>query len=67
MPTRRRPRERLEERLLNLLSSHAERGHALTEPPPDTLVVIEPARIVYTEHWLRGEGYAARQFWKRNP
>jgi nitroimidazol reductase NimA-like FMN-containing flavoprotein (pyridoxamine 5'-phosphate oxidase superfamily) len=48
-------------------NEHAERGRPLTEPPPGTLVVIEPARIVYTEHWLRGEGYAARQFWKRNP
>jgi hypothetical protein len=28
-------------------------------------VVIEPDRIVYTEHWLRREGFAARQFWKR--
>jgi hypothetical protein len=30
------------------------------------LVVIEPSRIVYTEHWLRREGLAARQFWKRS-
>jgi hypothetical protein len=28
-------------------------------------VVVEPHRIVYTGHWLRREGFAARQFWKR--
>ena len=46
-------------------NEHAERHRPLTEPPRDTLVVIEPNRIVYTEHWLRREGFAARQFWKR--
>jgi nitroimidazol reductase NimA-like FMN-containing flavoprotein (pyridoxamine 5'-phosphate oxidase superfamily) len=46
-------------------NEHAERGRPVSEPPRDTLVVIEASRIVYTEHWLRREGYAARQFWKR--
>lgn len=46
-------------------SEHAERGRPLSEPPEDTLVVIEAERIVYTEHWLRREGYAPRQFWRR--
>lgn len=46
-------------------NEHAERGRPLTEPPADTLVVVQAARIVYTEHWLRREGYAARQFWAR--
>lgn len=46
-------------------NEHAEQGRSLAEPPRDTLVVIEPNRIVYTEHWLRREGFAARQFWKR--
>ena len=49
----------------NHQSANAERGRSLAEPPRDTLVVIEPSRIVYTEHWLRREGFAARQFWKR--
>ncbi|WP_229074476.1 pyridoxamine 5'-phosphate oxidase family protein [Actinoplanes sp. DH11] len=48
-------------------NEHAERGRPLAEPPRDTLVVVEADRIVYTEHWLRREGYAARQFWKRSP
>ncbi|WP_436527625.1 pyridoxamine 5'-phosphate oxidase family protein [Actinoplanes sp. HUAS TT8] len=48
-------------------NEHAERGRSVAEPPSDTLVVIEPNRIVYTEHWLRREGFAARQFWKRLP
>nr|WP_221377828.1 pyridoxamine 5'-phosphate oxidase family protein [Actinoplanes polyasparticus] len=46
-------------------NEHAEQGRPITEPPRDTLVVIEPDRIVYTEHWLRREGFAARQFWRR--
>ena len=28
------------------------------------LVVVPAERIVYTEHWLRREGYAPRQFWR---
>lgn len=48
-------------------NEHAERGRSPSEPPSDTLVVIEPNRIVYTEHWLRREGFAARQFWRRPP
>lgn len=47
-------------------NEHAERGRSLAEPPRDTLVVIEPDHIVYTEHWLRRDGFAARQFWKRS-
>jgi len=46
-------------------NEHAERGRLLSEPPRDTLVVVEAHRIVYTEHWLRREGFAARQFWRR--
>jgi nitroimidazol reductase NimA-like FMN-containing flavoprotein (pyridoxamine 5'-phosphate oxidase superfamily) len=46
-------------------NEHAERGKPLSEPPRDTLVVIEADRIVYTEHWLRREGLAPRQFWRR--
>ncbi|RQX18642.1 pyridoxamine 5'-phosphate oxidase [Micromonospora ureilytica] len=46
-------------------NEHAERGRQLSEPPKDTLVVVEADRIVYTEHWLRREGFAPRQFWRR--
>ncbi|MFY1661809.1 pyridoxamine 5'-phosphate oxidase family protein [Micromonospora sp. WMMD1274] len=46
-------------------NEHAERGRSLSEPPDDPLVVIEADRIVYTEHWLRREGYAPRQHWRR--
>src|SRR5262245_25374686 len=44
-------------------NEHAEQGRLLSEPPEDTLVIVEPERIVYTEHWLRREGFAPRQFW----
>ncbi|GAA1424063.1 hypothetical protein GCM10009662_84610 [Catellatospora coxensis] len=46
-------------------SDHVERSRPLDEPPAGPLVVIEAERIVYTEHWLRRDGYAPRQFWRR--
>ncbi|WBB69466.1 pyridoxamine 5'-phosphate oxidase family protein [Micromonospora sp. WMMD812] len=46
-------------------SDHVERSRSLDEPPADPLVVVEADRIVYTEHWLRREGYAPRQSWHR--
>ncbi len=45
-------------------NEHAERGRSLSEPPGDPLVVIEAVRVVYTEHWLRREGFAPRQVWR---
>lgn len=46
-------------------SDHVERSRSLECPPNDPLVIVEAERIVYTEHWLRRDGYAPRQFWKR--
>jgi hypothetical protein len=46
-------------------NDHAERGRPPGEPPRSTLVVVEAERIVYTEHWLRREGFAPRQNWRR--
>ncbi|WNV91741.1 pyridoxamine 5'-phosphate oxidase family protein [Umezawaea sp. Da 62-37] len=45
-------------------SDHVERSLPLDEPPTGPLVVVAAKRIVYTEHWLRREGYAPRQFWR---
>lgn len=45
-------------------SDHVERGQSLAEPPTDPVTIITPARIVYTEHWLRRSGYAPRQVWR---
>lgn len=47
-------------------SDHVERALSLDEPPSGPLCVIEAERIVYTEHWLRREGFAPRQFWTRS-
>jgi nitroimidazol reductase NimA-like FMN-containing flavoprotein (pyridoxamine 5'-phosphate oxidase superfamily) len=47
-------------------SEHAEQGGLLDEPPGGPMVAVEAERIVYTEHWLRRDGYAARQFWRRD-
>ncbi|WP_430479743.1 pyridoxamine 5'-phosphate oxidase family protein [Streptomyces sp. P11-1] len=46
-------------------SDHVERSLSLDDPPGGPLVVVEAERIVYTEHWLRREGFAPRQVWKR--
>jgi nitroimidazol reductase NimA-like FMN-containing flavoprotein (pyridoxamine 5'-phosphate oxidase superfamily) len=46
-------------------NEHAERGRSVSQPPSETLVAIEADRIVYTEHWLRRDGFAPRQFWRR--
>ena len=46
-------------------SDHVERSRPLDDPPAGPLVVVEAERIVYTEHWLRRDGYAPRQFWTR--
>lgn len=48
-------------------SDHVERGGSLDVPPTDPLTVITPARIVYTEHWLRRSGYRPRQIWREPP
>ena len=48
-------------------SDHVERSRDLDAPPGDPLVVVEADRIVYTEHWLRREGFAPRQFWRPAP
>jgi nitroimidazol reductase NimA-like FMN-containing flavoprotein (pyridoxamine 5'-phosphate oxidase superfamily) len=46
-------------------SDHVERGNSIDQPPLGPLVVIESERIVYTEHWLRRDGYAPRQHWRQ--
>lgn len=45
-------------------SDYAERGRDLDQPPTDPLTVITPTRILYTEHWLRRDGYRPRQTWR---
>jgi general stress protein 26 len=45
-------------------SDHVERGRDLAEEPADPLTIITPERIVYTEHWLRKQGYKPRQTWR---
>ncbi len=46
-------------------SDNAERSRSADDPPAGPLIAIDAERIVYTEHWLRREGYAPRQFWRR--
>ena len=44
-------------------SDAAERGRSSTAPPSTAVVTVAARRIVYTEHWLRRDGFAPRQFW----
>jgi nitroimidazol reductase NimA-like FMN-containing flavoprotein (pyridoxamine 5'-phosphate oxidase superfamily) len=48
-------------------SDHVERGRSLDDPPTDPITIITPDRIVYTEHWLRRDGYRPRQIWNAQP
>ncbi len=48
-------------------SDHAERSRSLDEPPGGPLIIIQASSIVYTDHWLRRDGYAPRQFWSAQP
>lgn len=45
-------------------SDHTESGRPLNQPPTDPLTVITPHRILYTEHWLRRDGFSPRQTWR---
>jgi len=48
-------------------SSNWELGRAIDTVPPGILLRLRPDRITLTEHFLRRGGYAARQFWDRDP
>jgi len=48
-------------------ASSAQLGRPLDRPPQMPLLRLEPERIVYTEQWLRKDGYGPRQIWHRDP
>ena len=48
-------------------SSNWEVGRPIDTVPQGLLLRLRPDRITLTEHFLRREGYAARQFWDRDP
>jgi hypothetical protein len=41
-------------------------GKSLTEVPQMQMAKLEPHRIVYTEQWLRKDGFGPRQIWHRD-
>lgn len=45
-------------------SEQVEQGRS-PDDDPGGVVVVEASRIVYTEHWLRKDGFAPRQVWQR--
>lgn len=42
-------------------------GKPLDTAPQVPLLVIKPERVVYTEHWLRKDGFGPRQIWHCDP
>ena len=48
-------------------SSSIQIGRSLDEPPQISMLKIVPERVVYTEQWLRKDGYAPRQIWHKDP
>jgi nitroimidazol reductase NimA-like FMN-containing flavoprotein (pyridoxamine 5'-phosphate oxidase superfamily) len=42
-------------------------GKSLEQAPQVALLQIRPERIVYTEQWLRRDGFGPRQIWHRDP
>ena len=47
--------------------SAVQTGSPLDQPPQVPMLVAEPERIVYTEHYLRKDGFGPRQIWHRDP
>lgn len=48
-------------------ASSAQIGRPLDVPPQIPLVMLDPDRIVYTEQWLRRDGWSPRQIWHKDP
>ena len=48
-------------------ASNWEVGRPIDTVPGGQLLRLRPDRISLTEHFLRREGFAARQFWDRDP
>ena len=42
-------------------------GRPLDQPPQMQLLKIDPYKVVYTEQWLRKDGFSARQIWHKDP
>lgn len=47
-------------------ASSWEIGRTDPTPPRGQLMKLNPERIVYTEHFLRRDGYAPRQIWRQD-
>jgi hypothetical protein len=48
-------------------ASSVQIGRPLDKPPQVPLLVLDADRIVYTEQWLRKDGWGARQIWHKDP
>ena len=48
-------------------SSAVQLGKSLDEPPQVEMLRLKPERIVYTQQWLRKDGFGPRQIWHKDP
>jgi nitroimidazol reductase NimA-like FMN-containing flavoprotein (pyridoxamine 5'-phosphate oxidase superfamily) len=48
-------------------SSAVQLGKPIDEVPQVQLAKIDPHRVVYTEQWLRKDGFGPRQIWHKDP
>jgi nitroimidazol reductase NimA-like FMN-containing flavoprotein (pyridoxamine 5'-phosphate oxidase superfamily) len=48
-------------------ASAVQLGGSLEKPPEMQLLKVDPDKIVYTEQWLRKDGYGPRQIWHKDP
>lgn len=48
-------------------ASSAQIGRPLDKPPQHKLLRFDPDKIVYTEQWLRKDGFGPRQIWYKDP
>lgn len=48
-------------------ASSVQLGRPLDQPPQMALLRLDPDRIVYTEQWLRKDGFGPRQIWLKDP
>jgi len=52
--------------ILHWEASAAELGRDINTRPDAPIMRVNPERIVYTEHWIRRQGYAPRQIWRKS-
>ncbi len=53
-------------KIFKWVASSWEMGSGLEQPPQGQLMRLDPDRIVFTEHFMRIDGWAPRQIWRKD-